>query len=236
MTISVSIMAHPSRKDFIPCIFDKLGREVPVAWDRINNRWDTGRRAWELHDPAASHHLVLQDDVLLSKDLLTALPKVVAAIPDQPISLFVRHKRRWNPLVLKCQRRPRVRWLILQRLNWGPAVLLPVQDIAPMLAWVEANCHMPNYDVRIGYWYLTQNRPVYYTMPSLVDHRIEGDSLVWNLKSQEGRHAAHFIGQDVCGADLDWRGLAVREEIPLPDYLRATAEINEKYRMKGGKP
>jgi len=233
MTISVSIMAHPSRAAFIPPLFAALGQEVPVAWDQIGNRWDTGRRAWELHDPAASHHLVLQDDVILSRDLLRALPRVIAAAPDRPISLFVRNKKRWNHLVAQCRRDGRRggRWLVLQRLNWGPAVLLPVADIAPMLAWVEAHCHMPNYDVRIAYWYLTQGRPVWYTMPSLVDHRIDGESLVWTLHSQVNRYARWFIGEDRCGAALDWRGQTVTEPTPLETYLAKTAAINEKYRQ-----
>jgi hypothetical protein len=231
MSISVSVMAHPSRAAFIPYIFEKLGREVPVAWDRISNRWDTGRRAWQLHDPEASHHLVLQDDVILSRDLPRALPKVIAGVQDQPISLFARNKKHWNPLIQQClMNRRRVRWMILQRLNWGPAVLLPVADIAPMLAWVDEHCHMPNYDVRIGYWYLTQGRPVWYTMPSLVDHRIEGDSLVWNLRSQAGRYAKFFIGEEQCGADLNWKGQALVESISLATYLDKTAAINDKYR------
>lgn len=236
--VSVSIMAHPSRAHFIPSIFAALGQEVPVAWDEISNRWDTGKRAWLQHDPAATHHLVLQDDVILSKNLLAALPKVVAAVPDRAISLFIRNKRRWNPLVFKCQRRERkVRWLVLCRLNWGPAVMLPTKDIAPMLAWVDENCYMPNYDVRIGYYYLAvKNRPVWYTMPSLVDHRTEGDSLVWNLRSQAGRFAPYFIGIDQSGADLDWRiREMIREQVPMADYLAATAAVNEKYRMEAGK-
>jgi hypothetical protein len=231
MSISVSIMAHPSRKAFIPYIFEKLGQEVSVAWDQISNRWDTGKRAWQLHDPAASHHLVLLDDVILSRNLLAVLPKVIAGAPGQPISLFARNKKHWNPLIEQClQDRRRVRWLVLQRLNWGPAVLLPTADIAPMLAWVDEHCHMPNYDVRIGYWYLTQRRPVWYTMPSLVDHRIEGDSLVWNLKSQANRYARFFIGEDNSGAHLTWHGKALVEPSSLESYLIKTAAINEKYR------
>lgn len=235
--VSVSVMAHPSRAHFIPYIFDKLGREVPVAWDLISNRWDTGRRAWQLHDPAATHHLVLQDDVILSKNLLEALPLVAATAGNRPVSLFARNKKRWNKLILQAMRRDRrVRWLVLCRLNWGPAVMLPVADIAPMLAWVDDNCYMPNYDVRIGYWYLRQNRPVWYTMPSLVDHRIEGDSLVWNLRSQAGRYALHFIGEERAGADLDWRPREIiREQVPMAEYLAGTTAVNEKYRKEAGK-
>ena len=236
ISVSVSIMAHPSRKKYIGYLFAKLGRVVPVAWDRGLGRWDTGRRAWELHDPEASHHLVLQDDVLLSRDLLAALPVVVAGAPLQPISLFACNKRPWNPLIDKCrQEAEKVRWLILQRLNWGPAILLPQEDIAPMLAWVEGNCHMPNYDVRIAYWYLTWGRPIWYTMPSLVDHRTEGHSLVWPLPNQNGRQARWFIGKEACGTDLNWKSRAIQEALPLEDYLRLTETLNEKCRRAKGR-
>src|SRR5574340_301503 len=162
-------MAHPKRAAFIPYIFSRLGQEVPVAWDTKDDRWDTGRRAWELHDPAATHHLVLQDDVIICKDLLRTLPYLVDAAPNRPISLFARNKAKWNPLIKLCEKNKAVRWLVMPRLNWGPAILLPVPDIKPMLKWIDKNCYMPNYDVRIALFYLIQNQPIWYTMPSLVD-------------------------------------------------------------------
>jgi hypothetical protein len=236
LKVSVSIMAHEKRREWVPLLQEKLGQECPVAWERGYGRWDTGRRAWELRDPQATHHLVLQDDVILSRELLPALLKILEVVPEEPISLFARTARRWDPLIRHCQRfSNQTRWLVLKRLNWGPAILLPVSDIEPMLAWVEEHCHMPHYDVRLAYWYLHQGRPVWYTMPSLVDHRIDGDSLVWDLPSQERRRALYFIGEERSGADLDWHGLVVREPRRLQSYLLETKAFNEKHHLAGGR-
>lgn len=235
VSVSISIMAHERRKQFIPYIFDRLGGKCPVAWDRRNNRWDTGRRAWELHDPGATHHLVLQDDVILSKDLPAAVQKVATARPAGPVSLFARNKTAWNELIKHCARhRQTVRWLVLNFINWGPALLLPVRDIAPMLAWVEENhCQMPNYDVRIGWYYLHRGLPCYYTMPSLVDHRTEGDSLAYPaMRTQAARFARFFIGEENSGADLAWNGQEVVESRPRERYLQWIDQVNRRWEKK----
>src|SRR5690606_20533277 len=61
VTLSVSIMAHPARAGFVSELAARLD-DAPVAWDTDGVRWHTGRRAWELHDPTADWHLVVQDD------------------------------------------------------------------------------------------------------------------------------------------------------------------------------
>lgn len=62
-TLSVAIMAHPKREAMVADLLTRLDREVPVVWDQINDRHDTGARAMEAFDPACTHHLVIQDDV-----------------------------------------------------------------------------------------------------------------------------------------------------------------------------
>lgn len=232
--VSISIMAHEARREFIPYIQDKLGYECPVAWERGLGRRDTGRRAWELHDPAASHHLVLQDDVILSRNLPATLEKLVAVIKDQPISLFTNNKKPYDDLVEQCRDWCfQVRWLLLKRLNWGPAVLLPTRHIANLLAWTERNVFMPNYDAAIGYYYMLRGLPVWYTAPSLVDHRTDGDSLVWSVKSQQGRSAKWFIGEDMDGSQLDWQGgEVVCEPTSMRKYLQQHMAINEAWRLR----
>jgi hypothetical protein len=232
--VSISIMAHESRREFIPYIHEKLGYECPVAWDRYQDRRETGRRAWQLHDPEASHHLVLQDDVLLPRDLPQTLEQLVKIIPDQPISLFANDKKPWDKFIDKCRRRSfEVRWLVMPRLNWGPAILLPVKHIAPMLDWMARHVFLPNYDMAIAYYYLAaRGLPVWYTMPSLVDHRTDGESLVWTLQSQKGRQARYFLGEGVSGAVLNWQGEVVCELTPMSKYLRYLMVVNESWRLR----
>lgn len=62
--LSITIMAHPDRKDYIPYLKDKLG-DVLVVWDEKNNLWDTCRRAWLAQDMSAEYGLVVQDDAIV---------------------------------------------------------------------------------------------------------------------------------------------------------------------------
>ena len=70
ITLSVSMMAHPKRAAQVEGILAQLDRkDVEVVWDERENRWDTGRRSMLAYDPRCSHHAVIQDDVLVCRDL-----------------------------------------------------------------------------------------------------------------------------------------------------------------------
>ena len=90
--LSVSVMAHPSRSHWVHELRERVGIEYAnVAWDRGLGIWDTCSRAWEMHDPAATHHLVLQDDALPCRDLLAGLEAAITSqAPFETVaSLFV---------------------------------------------------------------------------------------------------------------------------------------------------
>jgi len=192
-------MAHKEREHYLPDIFKSLGFECPVSWDINGNRWDTGARAWRMYDPESSHHLVLQDDAIVPQGLLSAIERAVEKVPDKPISLFYRNKERYDlNMMADAAHKQGCSWVVLNRLNWGVAILLPVKHIDPMLKWVENNCYINNYDLRIALYYLHKNMPVYYTLPSLVDHRTDGTSITdpaFRIPgSQRHRYARYFIG------------------------------------------
>lgn len=65
MELSIAIMMHPSRREFLPYLEERLG-PVPVAMDRGLGVWDTCKRAWEC--ATGDWHLVVQDDALICRD------------------------------------------------------------------------------------------------------------------------------------------------------------------------
>src|SRR5690606_42138771 len=60
-------------------------------------------------------------------------------------------------------------WLRSRRLYWGPAVAMPTSWVPRMLKAVKRSSRP--YDQRLSDWAFSTDTPVYYSNPSLVDHR-----------------------------------------------------------------
>lgn len=231
--VSVAIMAHPLRVAYLQPIIKKLGFQPQIIWDTDNNRWNTGEKAWLAHDPNASHHLVLQDDVILCNDLMHGCEQIVKHIPLMPISLFLMNKKRYGLQTIADEAKNRnCSWVILSRLNWGQAIILPAPMIKPMIQWVNNVCNIPNYDLRIALYLLHKNIPTYYTMPSLVDHRTDGASLIQKNMTEPGtqswRYARHFIGANTSALTFDVSGSTYVEKKTIDEYYKPLMKKNRE--------
>jgi hypothetical protein len=209
VNLSVAVMAHPSRADMVDELTACLDRPAKVVWDRGNNvEWDTGARAWEAHDPAASHHLVVQDDALVCADLVAGLERGLAHIPQgAAASLFF---GRLTPFphqtthVAGDADEAGASWVAIDGLHWGVAVVLPTELIAPMLAWRPGERYR-KYDQRISAWLHTRRITTFYSCPQLVDHR-DTTSLIPGHGLRPGRVTHRFAGADRSALDIDWSG------------------------------
>lgn len=206
--LSVSIMAHSSRSHLVPTLVERLGiTEDRVTWDRMNNRWDTGRRAWEAYDPDADFHLVLQDDAIVTRDLITGLESALDRVPaDAIVSPYVGTRRPQPQKVIRAiaeARDKQASWIVMGSLNWGVGIIIPTRAIEDMLPWCDQQTY-PNYDKRIGQYFLKVKRwPTWYTWPSLVDHHDDEVSLCGH---GPGRYAHEFLGTDASALDADFSG------------------------------
>ena len=205
MTLSIAIMAHPSRRAFVDELIEAVDIPAEVVWDRCANEWDTGRRAWEAHDPAATHHLVLQDDAIVCLDLAAGTERALPHAPvDSAVSLYVGTRRPQSRAVSDAAIQADLHgsaWIAMRTLNWGVGVVLPTTVISDLLAWANRQPD-PNYDTRISRWLSQVMRwPTWCTWPSLVDHR-PGPSLLNHV--DHNRHARRFIGADRSALDIDW--------------------------------
>jgi hypothetical protein len=195
------------------------------VWDQKNDRWDTGRRSWEAHDPNADWHLVIQDDAIVCRDLHAAIEKAADRIPKKAIaSLYVGTRRPLAPRVEKAviqAREEKASFIVMQALNWGVGIMAPTWTIEEMLPWCDREDY-PNYDRRVGRYYLRKmGFHTWCTWPSLVDHA-EVESLCGH---GPGRVAHEFLGEDRSALDIDWGGPVV-----TMSHLRAgrrTAEQRE---------
>lgn len=209
MKVSVVIMAHRKRQHFIPYLLDGLG-DVPVIWDQIGNRWDTGKRAMGAFDPSADWHLVVQDDAVLCRDFLAGATEALRNAPEGPVSFYTGryspHKLEINWAVQQA-RRFGAHYLVMEGPHWGVAVAVPTTLIPQMLWGAELLRHVPNYDMRIQRYFTSRGILCRYTIPSLVNHRVgdENPSLVPGRGNSLGRTAHQWIGEH-SALDVDWAG------------------------------
>jgi hypothetical protein len=204
--VSVAIMAHPRRAAFVPELESALDRPPTVVWDDgSNSRWGTGRRALLAYDPTATHHLVIQDDAVIPRDLVAGVEAALTNTPgDVPLCLYVGKVRPYKEMVADyVARAENASWLVMDRLNWGVAVAVPTRHIDDLVAWCDRG-RIPNYDSRMSTYFEANSIPVWYPWPSLVDHR-ESPSLVPG-RGHAGRVAHQFIGADASALDIEYTG------------------------------
>lgn len=216
MRLSVTVMAHRRRVHLIDRLIERLGiGPERVIWDRKDDRWDTGRRAWEAHDPSADYHITIQDDALVCRDLIPGLEEALNHVPPNAIvSPFVgtrRPSRAKVERVVKEADRVKAAWLVLGPLNWGLAICTPVHTIEEMLPWCDRQKY-PNYDRRIGRFFRqVKPWPTWHTWPNLVDHHPDEESLVGH---GPGRVSHHFLGEDRSALEMNWSGPVVNYGTP----------------------
>lgn len=209
--IGVSVMAHPSRKHLVDRLLETLDGPAEVVWDRRNDEWDTGNRSWEEHDPATTHHLVLQDDALPCRDLLAGLGKAVAVYPDQVMSLYLGVNRNAQGNSLRHRNvtaaitdadKANASWITTNGTWWGPAILIPTPLIPHMLSFCRR--HTDVYDRRIARWCRERQLLAWHPWPSWIEHADE-PSLVIKGR-QPGRTARRWVGAKASALDFDPEG------------------------------
>lgn len=223
MRLAAAICAHPVRRETALDVQKALDREVPLIFDENPvpsadplQRWTTHRNAWEAalaSDPTADAVIVLQDDILVSRDLLAGLEVALDHIepggfiasaytgtgrPDQ------RNVRR----ALTIADMKGESWIRTRSLNWGPSIILPADAVEEMIEKVDKHIRSTyppksNTDYAIGVWARDVKKwATLYTVPSLVEHR-RLPSLVGHDKGPV-RRAHRFIGAKKSALDVDW--------------------------------
>lgn len=217
-TLSAAIMAHPKREAQVEKLLEKLDRPVPVVWDQISSRWDTGRRSMLAYDPDCTHHAVLQDDVLIPHDLLAGIERMLRWVPfGHPVCGYIgrlRPSRDKVKAVAQLAEHRKASFVTLSKIHWGPLIVVPTNIIPAMIERCDP-IDIANYDLRLSrYWEGEQIR-VYYTWPCITDHA-DGESLVpgrssTNRKKPFPTRVAHsFVGENASLLDVDWSGPLVR--------------------------
>lgn len=200
MTISAAIMAHPKRKKQAESLALQLKKypfvAVSIVYDKPNaashdDEWNNGIQALRRGVGVADWHVVIQDDAILSPGLYDNLCGAIATVPQKSlISLYTGTSRPLGKRVkVAVDKVNDETWLSYWLLMWGVGILIPSSHIEPMLDFVSDRTEP--YDTRIGIFYQRNRLPVYYTMPSLVNHDDELGTLLPGHGTEPGARVAH---------------------------------------------
>ncbi|WP_205328261.1 hypothetical protein [Glycomyces sp. YM15] len=109
MRLSTAIMTHPAREDRARKLAEALPELAPAVivddTEPGHGNLANALRAWAAVEEDATHHLVLQDDVVPCDDFTALVHRAVAARPDDAISLFCEWGSRSAALVRVAARR-----------------------------------------------------------------------------------------------------------------------------------
>jgi hypothetical protein len=176
--IGVTIMHHPFRAGRIPALVDAcapLEPQVVVDPDPagVPSPLRTAKRAWAQIDDRATHHLVLQDDIVLAKGFAGHLGRAVAQRPMHAISLYSHWDSPHNSYLIRRAAAAGSAWAPLSTAEWTPTqgLVLPVEharELAKYLA--EIPDEIQDDDEMVVIFCRERGIPVVATVPHLVDH------------------------------------------------------------------
>ncbi len=212
MKISVSIMAHPKRKREAEALYKKLIQypfsDVYIIWDELNNEWHTGERSLKGGVVLGSDwHLVIQDDAVLTPHIYDNIVGLIAALPVKSVvSLYTGKVRPLPERVAEAvAQAPDGSFITHYMMMWGVAILLPSDQIEAMLEFANDPMFRDDkYDIRVGRFYYGNHLPIYYSMPSLVEHNDSIGSLIGNGYAKAPR-VAHRLATGPVG----WTGYTI---------------------------
>lgn len=214
--LSASIMAHPDRADLVSDLQDRLGRDVPVHWDPEGppkgdgeRVWRVARAAWQLYNPQADWHVLIQDDALPCPDFLEGLERALEYVPDDAtVSPYLgtggAAPMKWGRMGYEAERRG-ASFVVSGSLMWGVAICLPVRLIPDMIVRADTMYRVPD-DMRVAGWTKRRGGSVWYTWPSLVDHRRVPS--ITKHRAADRRAVRHHQGSAL---ELNWDGPVVRD-------------------------
>lgn len=197
--VSIAIMTVPERRKQALRLSDQLskqGVEATIVTDTNRDEWTTGKCALLSYDDQTDYLIILQDDAIIADNFIKNALQAIADVPRRTlISFYVGTTRPYKISVLEAVEQAETRqgsWLTFNTLLWGVGIAIPTEDI-PSIAY--ANSPIFAYDRRVGQYYKSIGRPVYYTYPSIVDH---DDTIPTALDHETvGKRVAHkFSSKD----------------------------------------
>lgn len=194
--LSMAIMTHPARSAMARSLVDLLGDEVTVVMDPdpggAPNPLRTCVEAWAAFEEGSTHHLVLQDDVVPSADLLSVSRSAAERFPRSAVAFY----SNWDGPDGSA-----VRLGALAGAGWVSAIddiytptlalMLPVDHAARFSEEARALVPTRREDDAVMLEYLERHRvPVVLSIPNLIEH--QGTESIAGNSVERWRSACNF--------------------------------------------
>lgn len=230
--LSGAVMTHPRRLDAARLLAgaDPLGR-LQVVTDPEPEGPPTALRtaalAWNCVAANATHHLVLQDDVVLAEGFFEHVERVAEEIRDEAVAFYANWNARNGAVVRLAALTGTQSAYAIQEHVPSLALLLPAELARGYARFAEQHGEGWPYDVVMQRYLNASAVPVRLTVPSTVQHT-EVPSIAGN-KAHGWRRAALFTGQAAANAGLDCPGFPV---VPFYQYGEARCAIRHADRWE----
>lgn len=190
MGVKVVIPTVKSRTDLASSLALRVGGEMiidPVGDGSERSATDNHVRAMLSVGPTDDWVVILEDDADPIDDFQSVLRAQLSEAPTPSVvSLYLgqgRPKMIQKSLGLAINGLPdTTSWLKSSSLHWGVGVCIP-GDLVDSVAEYALSSSRP-WDQAVGLWAMTNNVPVLYTWPSLVDH-IDEETTIVHADGQE---------------------------------------------------
>jgi len=224
-TISTAVFGVQERLDFV---LETYPHPWPIFIDHDHlGPWVGFKGAVHLaleQTPEASHVLLLQDDLTFCRNFETVARDVIASNPTEPLSLFSHYGRHAQQATKAGHR-----WYRRKDAMWGQATVWPRALVEPLIAFGDRMfpAAFPHDDTRSAAFLLEARRPMWYTVPALVQHAGASRSIMGH--SNKRRVAEFFLG-DQDPPPGTW--VPTGEE--LTQQVRGLSAFRSKYRPDAG--
>jgi hypothetical protein len=179
MKLSIAIMMHLKRKEYLPYLESKLGK-CPVAMDEGCGLLQNCHNAWAMYDPTADYHVVIQDDCIVCDNFYNLATAYLEKANGLAVSFFYSQSKFYQ----KFERERKDTGAITKKaLYGGLAICLPTKLIPEMLIAFDKDT-VPFDDHRIGRFLMSKKINIYNPFPCLIDHRQGHKSLFTGMTSR----------------------------------------------------
>jgi hypothetical protein len=184
VVLSICILAVPERHERVRDLVEQIGappENVAVVFDeRRDGPWVAGQEAWERRSSNATHHLVLEDDALVCRDLCEGTKAMLRAVPDAPVMLYATTLPGADAAYREAIATGR-HWVRTHGF-WTVAPVLPVGLIDPIIDWARTHTRQDwddSYDKRLSLAVQVLGIKSMVAVPSPVSHD-------WSIPSIRG--------------------------------------------------
>lgn len=237
--ISAAVLTHPARRHIAERLRDEHPELDPLV---VVDPRPTGPRgaqrsarlAWAAVPPHATHHLVMEDDVVVSPEFTAELYRVVAARPRDALSLF----SEWGSRSTQAARIAALAgspWVDVMA-DYVPtqALVMPAEVARRFAAFLTATTDYEHTDAAVRRFLHAEGVEVVVSTVNLVDH-LELRSLLSGHDVWGPRPSGCYLPNPADRADFaDWTGPVLRPRLvpylPRAQYLsRPLCLVKQRY-------